>query len=184
VPDYLSRLPTEAVKPLPVDIVLQQDIPVARGKVYDEIVRVSASDAVVEYARECIRSGWPQSSVEYPADMRFLRRNAEQLRIADGVLVDLSNRVCVPTKAITFVLRELHLGHPGAATTLRQAQDLFFWPALNADVQAFCARCETCARQAPKPAAAPLLPRPMPRVPGQVVAADFFECNKKHYVAF
>jgi hypothetical protein len=116
--------------------------------------------------------------------MRFLRRIADQLRLADGVLVDLQNRVYVPAKTKALVLQELHLGHPGTATTLRRAQELFFWPTMNMDVTEFCARCETCARQAPKPAAAPLLPRPMPRAPGQVVAADFFEYSKKHYLAF
>jgi hypothetical protein len=184
LPDFLSRLPADKVKPLPVDLVLQRDVPVARGRVYDDIVTASHTDPVVEYARECIRSGWPHSSAAYPSNMRFLRRIADQLRVADDVLVDLQNRVYVPAKSKVQVLRELHLGHPGTATTLRRAQERFFWPTMNNDVTEYCARCEICARQAPKPAAAPLLPRPMPRVPGQVVAADFFECNKKHYLAF
>jgi transposase InsO family protein len=184
LPDYLSRLPVGTVQPLPVDLVMQEDVPVARGRVYNEIVKASLTDAVVEFARECIRSGWPRSSTEYPSEMRFLRRTAEQLRIADGVLVDLQGRVYVPTAARALVLRELHLGHPGTATTLRRAHELFFWPTMNNDTNEYCARCETCARCAPRPASAPLLPRPMPRVPGQVIAADFFEFNRKQYVAF
>jgi transposase InsO family protein len=184
LPDYLSRLPVEAVHPLPVDLVMQEDVPVARGRVYDEIRKASVTDSVVTFATECIRNGWPDSVTGYTAHVRFLRRISEQLRIADGVLVDLRGHVYVPAAVRALVLNELHLGHPGASTTLRRAQELFFWPTLNTDVQAFCARCETCARYVPRPASAPLLPRPMPRAPGQVIAADFFELNGKRYLAF
>jgi transposase InsO family protein len=184
LPDYLSRLPAEMVRPLAVDLVMQNDVPVARGKVYDEIVKASSTDLVVGFAKECVRNGWPSSSADYPSHTRFLKRVAEQLRITDGIVADLRGRVYVPAAARAVVLRELHLGHPGASTTLRRAQDLFFWPTMNGDINEYCARCEMCARQIPRPVAAPLLPRPMPRCPGQVIAADFFELNNKRYVAF
>ncbi len=153
LPDYLSRLPTEKVKPLPVDHVILEDVPVACGCVHEEIVKASAADSVVEFARECIRSGWPHSSAGFPSNLRFLHHTAEQLRMADSVLVDLHGRAYVPTAAQTVVLRELHLVHPGASTTLRRAHNLFFWPTLNADVSEFCAQCEMCMKHAPRPAA-------------------------------
>jgi hypothetical protein len=79
LPDFLSRLPANAIKPLPSDAINTLEPPVACGRVFWAIVAASESEDVVTFVRESLREGWPESRTEYPPEMRFLCKFAHTL---------------------------------------------------------------------------------------------------------
>jgi transposase InsO family protein len=183
LPDYLSRLPEDKIPPTPVDLVGQEEPPVADGPVYNAIVEASRGDPVVEFVMQCIDEGWPRTRTAFPGAYRFLTPEHHSLRIQDGVVVDTSNRVYVPLAARGTVLRELHVGHPGKIAMLARAKKLFFWQQLQNDVNEYAENCGVCSLHRPRQATEPLRPREMPRTPGETIAADFFQIGNKHFLA-
>jgi hypothetical protein len=65
---------------------------------------------------------------------------------------------------------------------LKRAKQWFFWQHMAVDVAQYASECEVCALHLPRQATEPLLPRPMQSCPGETVAADFFQFQKKTYL--
>jgi hypothetical protein len=116
LPDFLSRLPANAIKPLPTDAIHTLEPPVACGRVFWTIFAASELDDMVQFVRESLPEGWPDWRTAYPPEMRFLCRFAHTLRVCEGVIVDTQDRVYVPQRARESVLCEMHVGHPGPKT--------------------------------------------------------------------
>jgi transposase InsO family protein len=183
LPDYLSRLPAEIISPLPIDELYVRERAPACGPVYEAITEASATDPVVDFVSQCVTQGWPQTRVEFPESTRFVFPYCHTLRISNGVVIDVQNRVYVPQNVRSLVLRELHVGHPGKVAMLARAKTLFFWQHMHQDVMQFADACGTCAVHRPRQATEPLKPRDMPTRPGETVAADFFQIGAKRYLA-
>jgi transposase InsO family protein len=183
LPDYLSRLPPQSIRPTAVDYVDNAVQGPARGPVYDAIVAASAQDTVTDFVTQCVANRWPQAKVAFPRHVRFLASFCHTLRWVDGVVADTHGRVYVPTKARLTVLRELHMGHPGKVAMLARAKCLFFWEQMNGQIATFADSCVTCAMHRPKQAVEPLQPRTMPTRPGETIAADFFQLGARRLLA-
>ncbi|XP_063366282.1 uncharacterized protein K02A2.6-like [Cydia amplana] len=58
--------------------------------------------------------------------------------------------------------KQLHTSHMGIVKTKALARSYVWWPGIDADVEALCRRCDTCAAEAPAPARAQPSPWPYP----------------------
>ena len=91
---------------------------------------------------------------------KFPRALLHQFMVNDGLLylsadkVDRSIvlRLVVPKDLIKSALNVAHeamAGHLGIRKTIDSVEDLFYWPSLRSDVQAFVKNCLTCQRHKP-----------------------------------
>lgn len=91
-----------------------------------------------------------------------------------------THRVAVPFGLRADILRMAHAspygGHGGVFKTTERIRDSFYWPNMEADVNAFIKRCDPCQRTARKTAAptTPLQPLPLLNGPNERVHIDLF----------
>jgi hypothetical protein len=60
-------------------------------------------------------------------------------------------RLCVPSSKINYVLRWIHespyeSAHAGPRRFIARLQELFFWPTMNKDAEAYAATCDVCQK--------------------------------------
>lgn len=77
-------------------------------------------------------------------------------------MFNVGYRMIVPMSLRSAILKQLHISHMGIVKTKALARSYVWWPGVDADVEALCRQCETCAAEAPAPARAP--PQPWPYV--------------------
>ncbi len=69
-------------------------------------------------------------------------------------------------------------GHKGARITLQRLKELFFWPGMGTDVEAFVAACKVCKESKDPPGMnanrEPLRPLAAPSKPNERIHADLF----------
>ncbi len=90
--------------------------------------------------------------------------------------------VVVPATMQYEILKAAHssafTGHKGARITLQRLKELFHWPGMGTDVEAFVAACKTCRESKDPPGMSascePLKPLAAPSEPNMRVHADLF----------
>lgn len=80
----------------------------------------------------------------------FTRR--DELTVSNG-LVYWGHRVILPERARSFMLEELHESHPGITAMKSLARALFWYPALDHDIESLVKSCPHCVQCMPLPAA-------------------------------
>lgn len=135
----------------------------------NDIARETSRDATLRTVTHHILSGWPRS---VPDEIKpFFHRRLE-LSIHRGCIM-LGMRVLVPEKFRTFILDELHQGHPGVVRTKELARSYVWWPTIDSDIERFTASCTDCAANRNLPPKAPLHPWAWPTRPWQRLHVDF-----------
>jgi transposase InsO family protein len=66
---------------------------------------------------------------------------------------------------------------------LAWARKILFWPNMQSDVEKLAVTCGICALHRPSQARELLQPQEMPRAPGEVIAAAFFQICTQHFLA-
>ena len=89
----------------------------------------------------------------------------------------------IPLEQREEILQQLHIGHFGIEKTKQRARDAVYWPRLNTDIESLIARCSICQEHQWAPQKEPMVNRPIPTRPFQMVAVDLFECDGKHYLS-
>ena len=89
----------------------------------------------------------------------------------------------IPPEQREDILQQLHIGHFGIEKTKQRARDAVYWPRLNTDIESLIARCSICQEHQWAPQKEPMVNRPIPTRPFQMVAVDLFECDGKHYLS-
>ncbi|CAK1583678.1 unnamed protein product [Parnassius mnemosyne] len=72
-------------------------------------------------------------------------------------------RMVIPSYLRPIILKQLHSSHMGIVKTKGLARSYVWWPNIDADVEALCRSCETCASEADAPPRAP--PNPWSYLP-------------------
>ena len=88
----------------------------------------------------------------------YLRRM--ELNVEAGCLL-CPMRVIVPKHLQDFLLKELHLRHPGVSRMQSIALCYLWWPGLDKEIEKLVATCTACQAVRQAPAAAPLHPLDM-----------------------
>ena len=80
------------------------------------------------------------------------------------------------------ILLKVHKNHLGAASNVRMAKQVLFWPGMSQSISDMCNSCEQCAKYqcvAPKE---PMKSLPIPYLPWQIISQDLFELEQKSYL--
>ncbi|XP_032068551.1 uncharacterized protein K02A2.6-like, partial [Thamnophis elegans] len=83
------------------------------------------------------------------------------------------DRVVIPTVLQQQILQRLHESHPGVSRMKALARSFVWWPGLDADIEDWVAKCETCQQSRPSPPSSPSREWEMPRGPWSRLHIDF-----------
>ncbi|XP_061717584.1 uncharacterized protein K02A2.6-like [Cydia pomonella] len=123
----------------------------------EQVKSATSRDVTLSRVLAYVQSGWPTSCQDEEIKPFLLRRH--EMYVDRGCLM-WGYRVVVPTILREAVLKQLHVSHMGIVKTKALARSYVWWPNIDADVEALCRQCETCAAEAPAPAHAPPSPWP------------------------
>ena len=123
------------------------------------------------------------SSDALPENLRNFKQTVSEMSISPENLILYRQRLLIPRNYRREVLRRLHASHQGINRTLRRARQTVFWPGITSDVTSTVEACDKCQTHLPSQGKEPLSSDAPPTRVFQDVAADFFECGGKHYLA-
>ena len=64
-----------------------------------------------------------------------------------------------------------------------RARAILYWPGIDVDIPEYVKRCKTCTQHKATQHIQPMIPRDVPEVPCQGLAADFFKFKIKEYLS-
>ena len=169
--DGLSRLPLGTRQAASVDSIAVfmigqiQVLPVTAKQVQT----ATRQDQILSQVFRYVQTGWPQHVDEA---YKPIAHRKEELSIETGCLL-WGNRVIIPTKLRSCLVKELHRDHPGASRMKAVAQSYFWYPGLDKDIEDCACSCVSCQAVKNAPPAAPLHPWLWPAQLWQRIHVDF-----------
>ncbi len=154
VADHLSRVqlasnastdidsrPNLAVKVLQVDNIT-----------VDVVKKETEADEMLKKVRQYTRTKWP-SKKQLPADLLPYYNVRDELDF-DGVCITRQEeRVVVPGKLRSRLLKIAHDGHPGIVRMKQKLRSSYWWPGMDQQAELFvrcCTGCQYSAKSSPK----------------------------------
>ena len=91
--------------------------------------------------------------------------------------------MCLPSlQCYQFNTCTVSRSHIGIGGCLRRAQELLYWPRINAEVKDYVSKCSVCQSYQPDQCREELQPHEMPSRPWSKVAADIFELGPQQFL--
>ena len=140
----------------------------------EEIALAGQEDSEVRALIEQIPREWPRRFSDVSDVLKPYYRCKQELAI-DGGLVLRGERIVVPAVLRSRLLTLAHESHQGIVRTKQRLRALFWWPAMDAAVEAAVKDCPACvaADKTVKTRFAPLNPVPLPAAAWDKVGLDF-----------
>ena len=174
--DGLSRLPgpQQEVADDESDLVACLDDQVTAVS-REEIAVAGREDAEVRTLMDQIPREWPRRFGDVSDVLKPYFRCRQELAI-DGGLILRGERIVVPAVLRSRVLTLAHESHQGIVRTKQRLRALFWWPAMDAAVEAAIKECPACiaADKTAKTRFAPLNPVPLPAAAWDKVGIDYW----------
>ncbi|XP_063540822.1 uncharacterized protein K02A2.6-like [Cydia strobilella] len=123
----------------------------------EQVKSATSHDVTLSRVLSYVQSGWPTSCQDEEIKPFLLRRH--EMYVDRGCLM-WGYRMVIPAILRETVLKQLHVSHMGIVKTKALARSYVWWPNIDAEVEAQCRQCETCAAEAPAPTHAPPSPWP------------------------
>ena len=105
----------------------------------------------------------------------------DDLAVIDG-LVMYRKRIVIPESLRERVLDNLHSAHQGVAGMISRAQSVLFWPGFSKDIEDKRRNCRVCNLIAPSQAKLPPVCPKLPKVPFEIIYADYCDLDGRHYL--
>ena len=158
-----------------VDIALLKD---SHFITLEQIRMSGESDQLYHELLKLVETGFPNTKSELDPTLREFWEVRDRLSSNNG-LVLMNKRIVIPTSYRKQVLQNLHAAHQGTSGMLARANQMVYWPGMNASVRNYKSSCQTCIKISPSQSQEPLLLAPIAEWPFQQICADFFE-NEGH----
>ena len=145
IADALSRSPVFQPEVQDQDDVLVQALAVKVEPLDPQvasIVEVAASCAEYQELVRTIRHGrqLAELPVDHPA--RLYRNVLTKMAYEPSIgLLTIHNKIVVPKEARKQVLKSLHIQHTGVVKTLKNANQLYFWPGMKHEIAQLIGNC-------------------------------------------
>ena len=82
----------------------------------------------------------------------------------------------------TTMLKLVHTAYLGVDWCKRQAQDIIFWPRMNAEIEDLISNCTICSTYKQNNPRKPFPPHSVPERPWEKVGVDLCEFEGQHYL--
>ena len=109
----------------------------------EEIRRSTADDRMLSELREKIQNSWASRRDEVNDEQYWPYK--DELSIINGVIFK-SDRVVIPKKLRSVMLKQLHILHMGTEKTKLKARESMFWPGVNREVEDMVDLCNICIK--------------------------------------
>jgi len=191
--DTLSRapLPTTNVSPQTNFEVFRLDLtpdvtshttPGIKPRTFEEVKQATKEDPTMVSLTQTITKGWPDNKANLPPGISPYWAHRDELTVSNGVIFR-GLQVLVPPKLYSTMLHRIHIAHMGAASNIRMAKDVLFWPGMRSMIEDTCAACGKCAQyKSQSNTKEPMLSHPIPEYPWQYVSQDLATFNSAHYL--
>ena len=201
IPDALSRFPTE--KASKDDEIAEQEVEeqnhaaiishihaVLEGEqdeykdmLLEEIQKYSKEDEEYQLVKETIVKGFPDNSNDLDDSIRPYSRMKDLLSIDDNLIV-CGQRLLIPRKLRSRVLKLLHSSHRGMELTKQRARQLVYWPYINNDIENTVKTCKECQKLLPSQQKEPMKLEEEPSRAFQSVSTDYFGHAGNQYLIY
>ena len=148
---------------------------------WERVRSESKDDKDVTLLIRLINEGFPKTKSEMPKELIAYWEFRHNLTSIDGVVLYM-DRIIVPYKLRSRILENLHSAHQGTAGMFSRAQTIVFWPGITVDIEMARTKCRTCHRNAPSQARLPPNEPRIPKVPFEMIYADYFKLQGSHFL--
>ena len=128
-----------------------------------------------------IQGGFPTERREMPAETMEYWESRRHLTVINNIVM-YQDRIVVPPSLREKVLSNLHSAHQGVSSMNLRARACIYWPGITADVEKAREICRPCHRNAPSQARLPPVDPNTPKVPFEMIVADYFNLKGKQYL--
>ena len=187
--DVLSRLIDTTLKP-------DEDIVIACTSLEDDCTAVLTDqiaslpvtfNMVLQATNKCktlqsvishLNNGW---STKIPQELGTYYSRREQLSVVQGCIM-MNERIVIPEKLRSTILKKLHRGHPGKERMKCLARSYVYWPSIDSDIVAYVRECHQCATHCSAPIKHTLQSWPLTTKPMERIHIDIAgPCNGLYY---
>ncbi|XP_064477798.1 uncharacterized protein K02A2.6-like [Ornithodoros turicata] len=168
IADALSRLPIQDEMEAEEDICLIT-APIEKQELQQE----STKDLELQQVSSLIEEGWPERKSAVSDELKPFWNVRNELSLVDSML--MRGERIIPPKVLRHQLLELaHEAHQGMVRCKQRLRDIYWWPRMDADVEAIIRACGICQRvdKSAKTVRAPLCPVLLPDGPWEKIAID------------
>ena len=128
-----------------------------------------------------INNGWPRNKEDVSEVLRVYWSYKEDLSVINGIIFK-GERIVIPMKMRTDILKKLHQSHMGIEKTKLRARETVFWPGINRQIEDMVKACETCLTNRSQQRREPLIPSEIADYPFQMVGTDLFYWNGQDFL--
>lgn len=109
----------------------------------EDIRRESLKDSSIQALQKVIKSGWPETKNDLPAQVKPYFDVRDQLSVEDGIAFK-GDRCLIPVSLRLEVLARIYRSRIGIEGYLRRARESVFWPGMTAALKSYVNRCDVC----------------------------------------
>lgn len=91
-------------------------------------------------------------------------------------------KVVIPSEQRLLIMQKVHHGHFGIDRTLSLARDYFYWFGMANDIAEYVQRCNVCQKHQKSNTKEPMIVKPIPSKPWEIVASDIFTFARDDYL--
>ena len=146
-----------------------------------KIKQYTETDEHLQLLTSAVLEGWPDQRGETAVAIREYWTFRDEISVQNGVLFK-SDRVIIPKKLRSEMLRRIHWSHIGAEACYRQARQTLFWPNMQGEIKDFVGQCATCNEFAHNQQKETMMSHPLPKRPWQIVSMDLFNYAGKDFL--
>lgn len=147
----------------------------------EQFQKETNEDKNLRLIKEYYYNGWPKRIEEIHNELKHLIKIKNDIEIEDE-LVYYNRRLIVPKKLRKNILRLLHETHLGFIKISKIAKELFYWPAITADMKSFISECKICNKYAKSQQRKTIINHQIPELPFNKVGIDIAEYEGKNYL--
>lgn len=127
-----------------------------------------------------IKNGWSQR-MPRNATLQAYWAVRDELCVENGIIFK-GNAAVIPKSERAEFLQRTHSAHLGADAMKRRVRNTIYWPGIGNDVDNLARGCEACLTYQIKQRKEPLINKPVPNRPWQVVHQDLFMWEDENYL--
>lgn len=149
----------------------------ATTRLQEETKKDSHLQEVLKY----VLAGWPTNQAELPPSIKPYWNYRDELSTFNGLLYK-GQKVVIPAGQKRKTLEQIHLGHFGIQRTLSAAREHVFWINMSKDITEYVEKCKICQASQKSKQSEPLIVKPVPKLPFEIVATDIFTFQLGQYL--
>jgi RNase H-like domain found in reverse transcriptase/Reverse transcriptase (RNA-dependent DNA polymerase)/Integrase zinc binding domain/Integrase core domain len=151
-----------------------------------DIAEETARDPEMRELAAVIQTGWPKTSGDLQRHIQPFFSHRHELTTHNG-LIFKGQRIVVPPKLRSDIIRRLHESHSGMENTLQHAREVVFWPGITDHIRNKIANCQICIVNSNSNRKEPMQSVQPPDLQYQYVSMDLMEVIdenqiRRHYL--